>query len=138
MVIALHGFSGKIIDYLPLVKGAPGRLDLAGRLKNGAGVYVDYAHTPDALENVLKTMRRHTENKLWVVFGCGGDRDKLKRPLMGKIARELADRVVVTDDNPRTEDAAEIRRQIMAECSEATGLPQLNMPFRNLKREICW
>ncbi len=122
MVIALHGFSGKIIDYLPLVKGAPGRLDLAGRLKNGAGVYVDYAHTPDALENVLKTMRRHTENKLWVVFGCGGGRDKLKRPLMGKIARELADRVVVTDDNPRTEDAAEIRRQIMAECSEAAEI----------------
>ncbi len=122
MVIALHGFSGKIIDYLPSIKGAPGRLDLAGRLKNGAGVYVDYAHTPDALENVLKTMRHHTEKKLWVVFGCGGDRDKLKRPLMGKIARELADRVVVTDDNPRTEDAAEIRRQIMAECSEASEI----------------
>lgn len=122
MIIALHGFSGKIIDYLPSVKGAPGRLDLAGRLKNGAGVYIDYAHTPDALENVLKTMRHHTEKKLWIVFGCGGDRDKLKRPLMGKIARELADRVVVTDDNPRTEDAAEIRRQIMAECPKAAEI----------------
>ena len=77
MVIAMHGFSGKIIDSLPHLKGAPGRLDLAGRLANGAAVYVDYAHTPDALENVLKTMRHHTAGKLWVVFGCGGDRDKL-------------------------------------------------------------
>lgn len=86
MVIAMHGFSGKIIDSLPHLKGAPGRLDLAGRLANGAAVYVDYAHTPDALENVLKTMRHHTAGKLWVVFGCGGDRDKLKRPIMGRIA----------------------------------------------------
>ena len=122
MVIAMHGFSGKIIDSLPHLKGAPGRLDLAGRLANGAAVYVDYAHTPDALENVLKTMRHHTAGKLWVVFGCGGDRDKLKRPIMGRIARELADRAVVTDDNPRTEDAAEIRRQILCECPDAAEI----------------
>ncbi len=122
MVIALHGFSGKIIDSLPHLKGAPGRLDLAGRLANGAAVYVDYAHTPDALENVLKTMRHHTTGKLWVVFGCGGDRDKLKRPMMGKIARELADEAVVTDDNPRTEDAEEIRRQILCECPQAVEI----------------
>ncbi len=122
MVIALHGFSGKIIDSLPHLKGAPGRLDLAGRLANGAAVYVDYAHTPDALENVLKTMRHHTTGKLWVVFGCGGDRDKLKRPMMGKIARELADEAVVTDDNSRTEDAAEIRRQILCECPQAVEI----------------
>lgn len=122
MVMALHGFSGKIIDYLPHIKGAAGRLDLVGRLANGAGVYVDYAHTPDALENVLKTMRHHTQNKLWVVFGCGGDRDKLKRPIMGKIAQDLADKIVVTDDNPRTEDAKEIRRQILAECPRAVEI----------------
>lgn len=115
-------FSGKIIDSLPHLKGAPGRLDLAGRLTNGAAVYIDYAHTPDALENVLKTMRHHTAGKLWVVFGCGGDRDKLKRPIMGRIARELADRAVVTDDNPRTEDAAEIRRQILCECPDAAEI----------------
>ena len=115
-------FSGKIIDSLPHLKGAPGRLDLAGRLANGAAVYVDYAHTPDALENVLKTMRHHTAGKLWVVFGCGGDRDKLKRPIMGRIVRELADRAVVTDDNPRTEDAAEIRRQILCECPDAAEI----------------
>ena len=122
MVMALHGFSGKIIDYLPHSKGAAGRLDEVGRLANAAGVYVDYAHTPDALENVLKTMRHHTQNKLWVVFGCGGDRDKLKRPIMGKIAQELADKIVVTDDNPRTENAEEIRRQIMTECPSAVEI----------------
>ena len=122
MIIAMHGFSGKIIDYIPQIKGAAGRLDLAGRLPNGAGVYVDYAHTPDALENVLKTMRHHTQNKLWVVFGCGGDRDKLKRPIMGQIASDLADEIVVTDDNPRTENADEIRSQILAKCPQATEI----------------
>ena len=114
MVIAMHGFSGKIIDSLPHLKGAPGRLDLAGRLANGAAVYVDYAHTPDALENVLKTMRHHTAGKLWVVFGCGGDRDKTKRPVMGKIAAELADFVIVTSDNPRTEQPQAIIDDILA------------------------
>lgn len=120
MVMALNGgFDQRIIDYLPHIKGACGRLDRVGTLPNGAAVYVDYAHTPDALENVLKTMREHTSGRLWVVFGCGGDRDKLKRPIMGKIARELADKIIVTDDNPRSEDAAQIRREIMAECPEA-------------------
>ena len=120
MVIALKGrFDKRMIDYIPRIKGAPGRLDRVGALPNGAGIYVDYAHTPDALENVLETMRHHTKNKLWVVFGCGGDRDKLKRPIMGKIAKDLADEIVVTDDNPRSEDAAQIRREIMAECPKA-------------------
>ena len=120
MVIALKGrFDKRMIDYIPHIKGAPGRLDRVGALPNGAGIYVDYAHTPDALENVLETMRHHTKNKLWVVFGCGGDRDKLKRPIMGKIAKDLADEIVVTDDNPRSEDAAQIRREIMAECPKA-------------------
>ena len=78
MVIAMHGFSGKIIDSLPHLKGAPGRLDLAGRLANGAAVYVDYAHTPDALENVLKTMRHHTAGKL-AVHRCRDTRRLLER-----------------------------------------------------------
>lgn len=123
MVIALNGgMDSRIIDYLPHIKGACGRLDRVGRLPNGAAVYVDYAHTPDALENVLKTMRHHTKNNLWVLFGCGGDRDKLKRPIMGKIAHDLADKIIVTDDNPRSEDAAQIRREILAECPEATEI----------------
>ncbi|MCE9523638.1 MAG: UDP-N-acetylmuramoyl-L-alanyl-D-glutamate--2,6-diaminopimelate ligase, partial [Alphaproteobacteria bacterium] len=76
-------------------------------------VYVDYAHTPDAMETILNALRPHTQGKLWVVFGCGGDRDAGKRPLMGAAAKALADRVIVTDDNPRTEDAAAIRRAVL-------------------------
>jgi UDP-N-acetylmuramoyl-L-alanyl-D-glutamate--2,6-diaminopimelate ligase len=81
---------------------------------SGAPIYVDYAHTPDSLEKVLQALRPHTKNKLRVVFGCGGDRDKGKRPLMGQIAAALADDVIVTDDNPRTENAAAIRAAILA------------------------
>lgn len=81
-------------------------------------VIVDYAHTPDGLENVLKTARSITEGKLWVVFGCGGDRDNKKRPIMGRIALELADKIVVTSDNPRTEDPAAIIAEIAAALQE--------------------
>jgi len=123
MVTALNsGFDCKIIEFLPHLKGACGRLDKAGTLPNGAAIYVDYAHTPDALENVLRTMREHTEGKLWVVFGCGGDRDKLKRPIMGEIAARLADCVIVTDDNPRSEQPEQIRREIMQKCPDATEI----------------
>lgn len=123
MVMALSGEKAdKIVELIKNIKGAEGRLDLAGRLPNGAAVYVDYAHTPDALENVLKTMRHHTEKNLWVIFGCGGDRDKLKRPIMGRIAAKFADKVVVTDDNPRTEDAAEIREEVMIGCPDAINI----------------
>lgn len=123
MVIALNGgMDARIIEYLPHLKGACGRLDRVGALPNGAAVYVDYAHTPDALENVLKTMREHTNKNLWVVFGCGGDRDKLKRPIMGAIAENLADKIVVTDDNPRTEDARQIRKEIIAKCPSAVEI----------------
>ena len=75
-------------------------------------VVVDYAHTPDGLENVLKTARQITKGKLWVVFGAGGDRDRKKRPIMGKIALDLADIAVVTSDNPRSEDPEAIIRDI--------------------------
>jgi UDP-N-acetylmuramoyl-L-alanyl-D-glutamate--2,6-diaminopimelate ligase len=81
--------------------------------KNKPMVVVDYSHTPDALENALKALRPQTQGKLWCVFGCGGDRDQTKRPLMAKIAETLADRVVVTNDNPRHEDAEQIIKQIM-------------------------
>ena len=80
---------------------------------------VDYAHTPDALETVLKAMRAHCRGNLVVVFGCGGDRDAGKRPQMGAIAERLGDRVIVTDDNPRSEAPAEIRRAILAQCPKA-------------------
>jgi UDP-N-acetylmuramoyl-L-alanyl-D-glutamate--2,6-diaminopimelate ligase len=101
------------------LKGAPGRLEKVATARNGAPVYVDYAHTPDALENVLTALRPHTKGKLSVVFGCGGDRDRGKRPLMGAVAAKFADRVIVTDDNPRSEDAAAIRKEALAGCPGA-------------------
>ncbi|TCD15247.1 UDP-N-acetylmuramoyl-L-alanyl-D-glutamate--2,6-diaminopimelate ligase [Oricola cellulosilytica] len=95
------------------LKGAPGRLDLVGQTPNGALVYVDYAHKPDALEQVLLSVRPFTTGKVSVVFGAGGDRDPGKRPIMGEVAARLADRVIVTDDNPRSEDPECIRAAIM-------------------------
>jgi len=80
---------------------------------------VDYAHTPDALENALVTLRAYTKGKLVCVFGCGGDRDRGKRPLMGDAAARLADVAIVTDDNPRSEDPAAIRAEVLAACPGA-------------------
>jgi UDP-N-acetylmuramoyl-L-alanyl-D-glutamate--2,6-diaminopimelate ligase len=85
----------------------------------GAAVYVDYAHTPDGLETALRALKPHTKGRLIAVFGCGGDRDPGKRPMMGAIAARLSDYAIVTDDNPRTEDAAEIRAQVMVGCPNA-------------------
>lgn len=104
---------------LERLKGAPGRLDLVGSTENGALAYVDYAHKPDALENVLAAVRPFTTGRIIVVFGCGGDRDKGKRPIMGEIATRLADVVIVTDDNPRSEVAEVIRQEIMAAAPNA-------------------
>ncbi len=104
---------------LERLKGAPGRLDLVGTTEEGCPIYVDYAHKPDAMENVLKAVRPFTKGRLIVLFGCGGDRDKGKRPLMGEIAARLADIVIVTDDNPRGEEPAVIRSEIMVAAPEA-------------------
>jgi UDP-N-acetylmuramoyl-L-alanyl-D-glutamate--2,6-diaminopimelate ligase len=104
---------------LSRLKGAPGRMELAAIHPSGAKLIVDYAHTPDALETALKALRPHCPGRLVLVFGCGGDRDKGKRPLMGAIAQRLADLVFVTDDNPRSEDAGAIRRAILAACPKA-------------------
>ncbi len=112
----LTGRPQEVIKYADKIHGAKGRLELVGKKANGAAVYVDYAHTPDALANVLKALRPHTAGKLRVLFGCGGDRDAGKRPIMGQIANDLADVIYVTDDNPRTESPAPIRAQIMAAC----------------------
>ena len=109
----------KVIAALSQLKGARGRLERIGSKRNAAEVYVDYAHTPDGLETVLKALRPHTQGQLVCVFGCGGDRDRGKRPLMGAIATKLADRAIVTDDNPRSEDPADIRRQVLAGMDKA-------------------
>jgi UDP-N-acetylmuramoyl-L-alanyl-D-glutamate--2,6-diaminopimelate ligase len=111
--------AGPAVAALAALEGVPGRLQLAAKTPAGASVYVDYAHTPDALANVLKALRPHTKGRLSVVFGCGGDRDPGKRPLMGRIADELADDVYVTDDNPRSEVPAAIRAAIVAACPRA-------------------
>ncbi|MCT4683297.1 MAG: UDP-N-acetylmuramoyl-L-alanyl-D-glutamate--2,6-diaminopimelate ligase [Roseicyclus sp.] len=109
-----------VFAVLPRLTGVRGRMQLAGRRDNGAPVYVDYAHTPDALETALKALRPHVLGRLIVVFGAGGDRDRGKRPLMGRAAAEHADVLFVTDDNPRSEDPAAIRMEILQGCPDAT------------------
>ncbi|MCZ4279298.1 UDP-N-acetylmuramoyl-L-alanyl-D-glutamate--2,6-diaminopimelate ligase [Kiloniella laminariae] len=103
-----------ILAVLPALKGVPGRAENVGSTPRGGAVYVDYAHTPDALETVINALRPHSQNKLSVIIGCGGDRDPGKRPLMGEIAARLSDQAYITDDNPRTEDPVLIRAAMMA------------------------
>jgi UDP-N-acetylmuramoyl-L-alanyl-D-glutamate--2,6-diaminopimelate ligase len=107
---------------LERLQSVRGRLEFAARHPNGAAIYVDYAHTPDGLETMLNALRPHTPRHLHVVFGCGGDRDRGKRPMMGEIAARLADKVIVTDDNPRTEDPAFVRGEVMRGCPKATEI----------------
>jgi len=104
---------------LDSLAGAPGRLELVGRRVDGGMIFVDYAHKPDALESVLQTLRPLTSGNLIVVFGAGGDRDHGKRPLMGEVATRLADIVIVTDDNPRSEEPAAIRKAILVGAPDA-------------------
>ncbi len=112
LAIATGGEPAAVFAALEHLEGAKGRLDLAGE-RNGAPVFVDYAHKPDALAKALEALRPYVTGRLIVVFGCGGDRDPGKRPMMGEIAAQLADRVIVTDDNPRSENPAAIRAAIL-------------------------
>jgi UDP-N-acetylmuramoyl-L-alanyl-D-glutamate--2,6-diaminopimelate ligase len=112
LVIATGGEPTATFAALAQLKGAKGRLERVGE-NNGAPIFVDYAHKPDALAKALEALRPYVGHRLIVVFGCGGDRDAGKRPMMGAIAAQLADRVVVTDDNPRTESPAAIRAAIL-------------------------
>ena len=120
----LQGLSlDEVLKVIPQLQSVSGRMELISSVENSEGdtpqVVVDYAHTPDALKNALETLREHCEGKLWCVFGCGGDRDQGKRSLMGKIASELADVVVVTSDNPRNEDPNAIIEDICGGLVEA-------------------
>ena len=96
------------------LKNPPGRLD---KVKKNWNIFIDYAHTPDALSNVLKNLKKNCEGNLFTIIGCGGDRDKTKRPLMTKEALKFSDQVIITDDNPRMENPAQIRKDMMKNLS---------------------
>jgi UDP-N-acetylmuramoyl-L-alanyl-D-glutamate--2,6-diaminopimelate ligase len=136
LAIGLGGNPVKVFEALEHLKGAPGRMEKVAIAKSGAPIYVDYAHTPDSLEKILEALRPHTANRLHVVFGCGGDRDKGKRPLMGAVAVKLADDVIVTDDNPRTEDAATIRSEILAAAKGAREIGDRALAIRTAVAEL--
>ncbi|MBO9580935.1 MAG: UDP-N-acetylmuramoyl-L-alanyl-D-glutamate--2,6-diaminopimelate ligase [Sphingobium sp.] len=114
LVLATGGRLGDVLGHLARVTPVRGRLERAVITRAGAPVYVDYAHTPDGLRAAIEALRPHTAGRLITVFGAGGDRDAGKRPLMGQVAAELSDDVIVTDDNPRGEDPAAIRSAILA------------------------
>jgi UDP-N-acetylmuramoyl-L-alanyl-D-glutamate--2,6-diaminopimelate ligase len=119
LVVATGTPAAAAAEALSHLTSVPGRLEFVAELEGGGTIVVDYAHTPDALATVLTTLRPHAQGRLIAVFGCGGDRDAGKRPLMGRVAARLADRVYVTDDNPRNERPAQIRREILAAASNA-------------------
>ncbi len=120
LVIACGGDPADVFDTLPHLTTVRGRMQLAATRDNGASVFVDYAHTPDAVATALAAMRPHVMGRLVAIVGAGGDRDTAKRPLMGAAAAAHADIVFVTDDNPRSEDPANIRAAVMAGAPEAT------------------
>jgi UDP-N-acetylmuramoyl-L-alanyl-D-glutamate--2,6-diaminopimelate ligase len=122
LVIATGGDTAQTIANLARLQPVRGRLERAAILASGAPVYVDYAHTPDALEAAIAALRPHVSGRLILVFGAGGDRDQGKREPMGAVAAALADVVIVTDDNPRGENAAAIRRDVLAGAPDATEI----------------
>jgi UDP-N-acetylmuramoyl-L-alanyl-D-glutamate--2,6-diaminopimelate ligase len=119
LVIATGAPTDAATEALADLTGVPGRLQFVAECADGGAIVVDYAHTPDALATVLAALRPHARGRLVALFGCGGDRDAGKRPLMGEVATRLADRVYVTDDNPRTEPPTEIRRAILEAAPNA-------------------
>lgn len=123
------------VDALSKLQGPPGRLQLVPGHANAA-VYVDYAHTPDALKNLLEALRPHTDGKLVCMFGCGGDRDRSKRATMGEIAAKLADTIIITDDNPRSEDPAAIRQEILKAAPGAKEIPGRREAIREAVKNL--
>lgn len=118
LLIAVGEKPSAVIEAVSSLRGVPGRMELLGTVSD-AGIFVDYAHTPDGLKTVLTAARAHKPNRLHVVFGCGGDRDAGKRPQMGAIASALADCIYITDDNPRSEQPSAIRSEILASAPSA-------------------
>lgn len=119
LVIAAGEEPQAVLSVLPRLTGVRGRMQLAATRRNGASVFVDYAHTPDAIETALRALRPHVMGRIIIAFGAGGDRDTTKRPLMGAAARANADVLYVTDDNPRSEEPGSIRAAILAACPDA-------------------
>lgn len=119
LVIASGEEPAAVFGVLSRLTGVRGRMQLAATRANGAAVFVDYAHTPDAVATALRALRPHVMGRIVIVFGAGGDRDRTKRPLMGAAAREFADVLFVTDDNPRSEEPGAIRAEILQACPEA-------------------
>ena len=122
LVFATGGAIGQTLENLSRVQPVRGRLERAAISKAGAPIYVDYAHTPDGLRAAIEALRPHATGRLITVFGAGGDRDRGKRPEMGAVAAELSDHVIVTDDNPRSEDAAAIRKDVLVGAPSATEI----------------
>jgi UDP-N-acetylmuramoyl-L-alanyl-D-glutamate--2,6-diaminopimelate ligase len=135
LAIATGGDAAAIFPALEQLTGAKGRLELIGA-SGGAPIFIDYAHKPDALAKALEALRPAVSGRLVVVFGAGGDRDRGKRPLMGAVAAAKADRVIVTDDNPRGEDAAVIRAAIMAEARGAIEIGDRGEAIRSAIAEL--
>ncbi|WP_319824313.1 UDP-N-acetylmuramoyl-L-alanyl-D-glutamate--2,6-diaminopimelate ligase [Thalassovita sp.] len=122
LVIASGEEPDRVFETLPYLSTVRGRMQLVASRSNGASVFVDYAHTPDAVATALKALRPHVMGRLIAIIGAGGDRDRTKRPLMGQAAAENADLVIVTDDNPRSEDPASIRQAVLLGCPDATDV----------------
>jgi UDP-N-acetylmuramoyl-L-alanyl-D-glutamate--2,6-diaminopimelate ligase len=135
LAIATGAEPARVFAALEKLTGAKGRLELAGT-RNGAPIFVDYAHKPDALKKALESLRPYARGKLVVVFGAGGDRDTGKRPIMGRIAAENADRVIVTDDNPRSENPAAIRAAILADAPGAAEISDRAEAIRKAIAEL--
>ncbi len=136
LAVACGEAASRMIEIVPRLVGVPGRIERVARHPNGAPIYVDYSHKPGALEAVLRALRPHARGRLVVVFGCGGDRDRGKRPLMGEVAARLADRAIVTDDNPRSEDPAVIRREILAGAPGAVEIGDRRQAIRQAVAEL--
>jgi UDP-N-acetylmuramoyl-L-alanyl-D-glutamate--2,6-diaminopimelate ligase len=135
LCIATGGDPERVFPALEKLQGAKGRLELAGN-KHGAPIFIDYAHKPDALKKALDALRPYTSGRLIVVFGAGGERDAGKRPLMGRIAAENADVVIVTDDNPRSENPAAIRAAILAQAPGALDIGDRDAAIRAAIAEL--
>jgi UDP-N-acetylmuramoyl-L-alanyl-D-glutamate--2,6-diaminopimelate ligase len=136
LVVGSGSDANKIAGLVGRMVGVPGRIEHVADTPTGGAVYVDYAHKPGALEAVLTTLRPHAARQLVVVFGCGGDRDRGKRPMMGEIATRLADRVIVTDDNPRSEPPASIRSEILARAPGAVEVGERAEAIRVAMSEL--